>query len=298
MNGVVSNLYDIDSIVIPEELLKTSVDEQRVENEVQALSVRYAKEVVADDVSKGDLVYCQADKASYPDGRTILIYTGMDIPGAEKAAATVVGKKVNDTFASVLLDKQVTLTVKKIIHRIPVAVNDTLIANMGIEGVTSVENYKAYIRAKIMEDQKLENSKAIIHYIMDQMVEHSAYIYDEKEMEAHVNNMMAQYAQYEAEMPEDDIEESPEDIKESIIYQAKQYWMAKAFCEQKGITIDENDVEAEMNRMIEMMELTGEPIPERKEMKAMMIQDAYLNAFFEYIDRMIEQKAGDADGSR
>ena len=58
MNGYVSNLYDIDSIVIPEEMLKTSVDEQRVEKEVQALSVCYVKEEVAEIVSKGDLVYC------------------------------------------------------------------------------------------------------------------------------------------------------------------------------------------------------------------------------------------------
>lgn len=297
MNGYVSNLYDIDSIVIPEEMLKTSVDEQRVEKEVQALSVCYVKEEVAEIVSKGDLVYCQADEASYPDGRTILIYTGMDIPGAKKVAEAVIGKKVDDTLTLVLMDKQVMLTVRKIIHRVPVTVDDTLIAGMGIEGVASVEAYRSYVRAKIAADQKLENSKAIIRYIMDQMIEHSAYIYDEKEMEAHVQAMTEQYAQYAMEMPEDNVEESPEDIKESIIYQTKQYWMAKAFCEQKGIAINEDDVEDEMNRMIEMMELTGEPVPERDEMKTMMIQDAYLNGFFEYIDQMIEQKVGDTDGN-
>ena len=41
MNGKVDKLYDIDSIAIPEELLKVSVDEQRIEEEVGRRS-RYA----------------------------------------------------------------------------------------------------------------------------------------------------------------------------------------------------------------------------------------------------------------
>ena len=87
MKGVVEKLCNIDSIAIPEELLDNHVDEHQVEAAVQALSVRYAKEEETEEVSKGDFVSCEADKESYPDGRTILIYAGMNLPGAEEAEA-------------------------------------------------------------------------------------------------------------------------------------------------------------------------------------------------------------------
>ena len=59
------------------------MDEQCVEEEIQKLSLRFAKETMADLVERGDIVYCQADKESYPDGRTIIAYTGLDIPGTD-----------------------------------------------------------------------------------------------------------------------------------------------------------------------------------------------------------------------
>lgn len=300
MNGYVSKLYDIDSIVIPKEMLSASVDEKRVEEAVQTLSMRYAREIQADIVEKGDLVYCQADQTSYPDGRTILLYTGLDIEAAKVASEAVIGKKAEDSFLTALAQKQVGLTVKKILRRIPVEVNDALIAGMGIDDVISVEDYKAYIRQKIAKDQEMENSKAVLRYVMDEMVEKTSYVYDETEMQAHVQVMMAEYEQMIAAAGEDEIEEdeSPEDIKENIIYQVKQYWMAEAFCKSKDIQVDETDIEDEINRMVEMMELTGEPVPEREELRSMMIQDAYLNGFFEYVNQMIEQqKEGGENGS-
>lgn len=300
MNGYVSKLYDIDSIVIPKEMLNTSVDEQRVEETVHMLSMRYAKEIQVDIVEKGDLVYCQADQTSYPDGRTILLYTGLEIEAAKDASEAVIGKKTEDSFLTTLAQKQVGLTVKKILRRIPVEVNDALITDMGIEGVVSVEDYKAYIRQKMAKDQEMENSKAVVRYVMDEMVEKTTYTYDETEMQAHVQAMMAEYEQMMEADGENEIEEdeSPEDIKENIIYQEKQYWMAEAFCKSKDIPVDESEIEDEINRMVEMMELTGEPVPKRDELRAMMIQDAYLDGFFRYVNQMIEQqKEGGKDGN-
>lgn len=44
MNGSVSRLCDIDSIVIPEDMLDVKVDEARIEEEIKALALRYANE--------------------------------------------------------------------------------------------------------------------------------------------------------------------------------------------------------------------------------------------------------------
>ena len=290
MNGVVDKLYDIDSIAIPEELLKVCVDEQKVEDAIRSLSMRYAEESPADEVEKGDLVYCQPNRDSYPDGRTILLYTGMDIPGAEKAEEAVIGKKVGDTVLTVLAENTVGLTIKRIFRRIPVEVTDTLVADMGIEGVATVEDYRNYLRRKQAEDLKMEQSKGVVHYIMDEMVNNTTYIYDEAEMEAYTATLVEQYAG-ECEQIGEPV--SREEIRQSLIYQEKQGWMAKAFCESKGIEVDTASAEEETDRMIEMMQLMGEQVPEREEMVRMTIQNMYLDGLFGYIDTMIEKKAGE-----
>lgn len=286
MNGVVSNLYDIDSIVIPEELTKTDIDEQKVDEEVQALAKRYAREEQADAAAAGDLVCCQADSESYPDGRTILIYAGMKLPGAEKAEEAVIGKKAGDAVSTILAEKNVTLTIRKIVRRTPVAVNDALIAGMGIENVKTIEDYKAFIRDKMAADQAMEQEKEVIRYVMDEMIANSTYIYDEKEMEAYVQKTCEQYKK-ECEAIGEPVE--MEEMKQGIVEQCKQYWMAKAFCESKGIAVDLSSVEEETDKMMEMMQLMGEQVPDRAEMLEMAEQDAYLDGLFQYINTMVEK---------
>lgn len=174
MNGKVDKLYDIDSIAIPEELLKVSVDEQRIEEEVAMLSLRYAKESLADTAAESDLVYAKADQESYPDGRTILLYTAMNMPGAEEAAKAVIGKKAGDVVSAVLADKKVTLTVEKVLHREPVEVtdelmekcfadaqfmeriSDTVIKN-SVDGQNMQDTIQAYIGYSVLKDASIDD---------------------------------------------------------------------------------------------------------------------------------------------
>lgn len=294
MKGVVEKLCDIDSIAIPEELLDIHVEEQQVEAAVQSLSVRYAKEEAAEEVSQGDFVSCEADKESYPDGRTILIYTGMNLPGAEEAEAAVLGKKTNDTVSTNLAGKKAMLTIQKILHRIPVEVNDELIASIGMEGVTTVADYKDHIRAKMLEDVKMENSKGIISHLIQNMTIESTYQYDEAEMDAYVQSKMDQYLQEAKEAGE---EVSPEEIKEGVLNQEKQGWMAEAFCKSKGIEVDLSSIEEDTDKMMEMMQLMGEEVPDRDEMNQMAVQDAYFGSMVAYISNMVEEKMGGSYGN-
>lgn len=293
MNGFVSNLYDIDSIVIPEEMLNISVDEQRVEDEVGTLALRYAKEEFVDQAEKGDLVYCQADKETYPDGRTILVYTGVAMPGAEKAAEAVLGSKAGDTVKTEIAGKALELTIEKILRRTPVEVTDELVAGIGIEGVTTLDEYRKHVSDKIKEDIMLENEKAIVRYYLDQMTENSTYVYDEKEMEDYIKTMTERYMKEAETMGEpEDMDDflDPEYMKESITAQAKQGWMAEAFCKSKDIEIDRAAIEEDADKTIEMMELMGEEVPDRSEIVEMTLNNAYFDGLFAYINKLIEEK--------
>ena len=294
MNGTVTKLCDIDSIAIPEPMLEMHVDEQRVEEELQQLSLRYAKESATQSVAAGDIVYARADKDSYPDGRTILLYTGMAVPGAEAASKAALGLAVGAAFTAALADKTVTLTIEKIVHRTPVEVNDALIASIGIDGVTTVDGYRTYLREKAMADLQMERSKEIIRYLMDQMAAGSTFVYDEAAMDAYIQSNMEDFA---AECDEEDMDVSPEEIRESVIAQAKQGWMAEAFCQSRGIVLDEAMIEQQADQMQEMMSLMGEKVPERAELLDMVRQGEAMNHLFEYIDTIVEQKLGGSNGN-
>ena len=287
IEGKVIRLCDIDSIVIPDDMKGVTVDEGQIEKDIQALSIRYAKESQAENVQSGDIVYCKADEESYPDGRTVIIYTGMDIPGAGKAVGDVANKHVGDTFETEISGKAVKLMVDKIVRRVPVPVTDDLIASMGIDGVITVDGYREYATEKTRRDLEMENDKMIIAHYIDAMVDGSTYEYDEKVMDEYVKSGMEQFEQ---EYQDEEYDASPEEIRDGIIFQTKQMWMAKEFCRQKGLEVDAVSVAEETDKMIEMMELMGEDVPDREEMLEMNIQDEYFNKFIEYVQKKIEGK--------
>ena len=74
MKGIVKKLCDIDGIAIPAEMLEVHVDDKQVEQAIERLSLRYAKECPAETAQNGDLVRCHAEAG---DGRPILLCPGM-----------------------------------------------------------------------------------------------------------------------------------------------------------------------------------------------------------------------------
>lgn len=294
MNGQVKNLCEIEQIEVPHELLEIHVDEAALDAQLNALSVRYAEKSEAKTVEKNDTVYVKADAESYPDGRTLLLFTGMNVPGAEAAEQAVVGKKVNETFTAALCGKDVTLTVEKIERRTPVAVNDALIAKIGMEGVKTVEDYRRHLYDKALEDKIMERDKGLIHFYMEQMTVQTTYAYNETEMNAFVESQMEE-AKRQCEKAGEPFEEDA--IRESIIMQQKQGWMAEAFCKAHGIALQEDEITAQADQTAEMMELMGEPVPSREELLEMARQDIALNGLFEYIGQVITEKTGGANGN-
>ena len=297
MNGTVTKLCNIDSIAIPQEMLELHVDEGTLETEIQKLSLRCARKRSAETVEMGDVVYCRGDKEAYPDGRTILLYPATALPGAEEAAKAALGKKKGDSFQASLMEKNVTLTVEKILRREPVEVNDALIAGLGIDGVKNLTEYRNYLRGKALADLKMERSKEIIRYLMDQMEAGSAFAYDEAEMEAYFRSVEQEYAA-QGPMEDDGPAMDPQELRAVVISQTKQGWLAEAFCRDRGIAIDEAQAQAEADQMAEMASLMGEMPQGREELLAMARQNQCFAALFEHLDRIVNEKMGGSYGDR
>lgn len=296
MVGFVEKLCDIDSVDIPAELLDLQIDEQQVEHEVQLLALRYAKEQFVESVEKGDIVYCQPDADSYPDGRRIQLYTGMEIPGAAAAEMAVLGIKIGDVVETVLYDKPVTLQIQQIIRRTLADIDDALITSLQIPTVETVDAYRAYMRQKLFDNQKLELSKAIDYYLVEQMTEQSSFVMNEDELEEEVQKSIAEWTAEYARMGME-LDASLDEMRSGIINQIKQSLLAQAFCQEKGIQIDEEEAKAEAEQMIEMMELMGETVEDPESYVDMAVKNAYTTKLFEYLGAVAEAKLGGSYGN-
>ncbi len=286
MNGFVTKLYDIDSMTIPAENLKIQIDAQHIEDEIKALSLRCAKETKVEQATEGDLVCCKADAESYPDHRTILLFTSLPLPGAEEAAKAAVGKHLGDVFTASLAGKSVQLTVADVIRRVPVAVDDAAVASLSIDGVTTVDAYRTYLTDKAQKEQEQERNKQILRLFMDEMVSGSQYSYDEAEMAAYVEKMKAQAL----EMDPAAAEMGDERITDSIVYQCKQQWLAEAICKEKGMAPSQEEIEQYADQMAEMFQMVGEAVPSRDELLEMAKSELCLTPMFEYLNQLIQQK--------
>ncbi len=289
MKATVKKLCDMDRIAIPPELLKVELDEQAVTDAVARLSLRYAALGEAETAETGDIVHCRADARSYPDGRDILLYTDVAMPGAEQAAQAALGKRVGESFEAPVAGKAVQLTVSKIVRRTPAEVNDALIASMGLDGVSTVAEYTAYTREKMLADLRMERSKEITHIIVDTMDKESEFDCDAAVLDELVASQEEMYA---ADYAAAGIDITPEELRMSILAQARQAWVAEAFCIERGIEIDRESAEQYADQMIEMMTLMGEEVPERAVMLEMALENEYFRGFYDYIDGLIARRMG------
>lgn len=290
MKGVVTSLYPLEKVDIPEEFLDASVNPQQVEEELHRLSLRYAEEGEAETVQTGDTVYCRADADSYPDGRTILLYPVIEMPGAEEAAKATLGRRVAETFSTTLGEKEAVLTIERIVRPVPVEVNDALIASMGIEGVSTVEAYRAYTVERMHRDAMTEKHKLAMAHVERWLEENSTFAYEEGELEKALaenrDAIIADYLAYDMPAP------TEEEMREAILAQNKQIWLSKALCEQRGIEIDAAQAEEDADQMLEILTLMGEEVPSREKLLEQSLENEYLNAYFTIVDEYVSRKLG------
>lgn len=290
MKGNVIRLCELSDIAIPDEFLTATVDEAQVNRQVQALCLRYAAQVPVQKVQKGDIVCCRADGARYGDGRTVILYTALDIPGAEEAVQAVPGRTIGDRFSAVLCGANAQLTVEKIIRLVPAQLGDELIASMGLAGVKTVEEYRAFVADRLLADCRAENRKMAVSHVMDQLIANSEFSYSPAELDACVaeetDEIRRQCQETGMELP------TREEIRRGMLYQAKQGWAAAEYCRVNGIRIDREAVVAEAEQMLEMMALMGEPVPAWEKVLERAAEDACVMELFGAIDALVAQKMG------
>ncbi len=245
MKTKVTKLYDVALIPTPEDIPEWRVDEAAVDGLVKALAVQHAVETQGDAVQTGDTVFCAARGAL--EDRTVLVYPGRSIPGAEQAEKALLGAGCGDTVKTELAGSPVSLTVQRIVRRTPAPIDDRLVREEKIDGVETVAAYRAYIKEKTQEQNRSLSAKHLSAALHDALVEKSDYQVDEEEQEAWTDKaakeMLKMYEQegIDPHIPEDGTdfltdEEVLAQFKESLRSQYLSLAMSRAFCEQQGVT--------------------------------------------------------------
>lgn len=287
MKGTVTMLREADSVQLPAEMLSVSISAEQVEEELRQLSMRHAGKALVEKVQPGDIVACQP--GAYADGRRVLLFTGLDIPGCADAVQAVLGKQPGDAFTCTLAEKTLCLTVESITRLTPATVNDELIAALHIDGVTTVADYRLYAADKLKRREQADKAKMAVGYVMEQMLEGSEFAYDQAERDAyfaaHLEEIIAEYREYGMEGTE-------EDFRHDVLQQLKQGWMAEEMCRRSGYQPDKAAVEQEADQMLEMMALMGEPAPDRETMVEESLRNAYVMEMFRQLETLVNEKMG------
>ncbi len=254
MKSKVVKLFDPSNIEIPQELKGWRIGEEEADKLLDALAQEYYTEFEADAAAEGDSVFCRAAAGSALADRTVIIYPGRGMPCAEEAEKKAAGLRKGDKFTAVLGGMPVELTVEKIVRRLPSKIDDELICSLGIDGITTPGEYRAYAKQQREEENRTLSARELSAYMLDAAVEGSEYEIDPAEEEAWLNEnakMMFEYSLSDGidpRIPDEGFdfltdEEAIEKIKEEIRPQFRSQAVCAALCEKSGFTFGSEDAE-------------------------------------------------------
>ncbi len=184
MNSRIVNFFDYTTLEIPEELTKWHIPEEEIRKELQALAADSAMQSeVTDGISDGDCVRCVCtgcgEKAWI--GRTVLLYPGRSLPGAEEAEKKIVGCKVGDQITCKVGQWEMTLSVQGAVRNVASVVSDAFVASLNIPEVSTIDDYSRWYHRKHDMERKTKASYGVIHFWLNQTAERSTYEIDEEE---------------------------------------------------------------------------------------------------------------------
>lgn len=190
MKSKVTQLYDMRQVSIPAELRKWRVSEEEVQAQLARIAAAHPMESKPHTVEPGDSVLCRTTGADARWNREALpFYPGRNmLPEVE---AALIGMQVGETREAG--DK--TLTVLEITRRRPAPLTDALIAEEGIENVSTIAQYEDWWRALTEQDRKRTAIQRLIFAIQQEMIQNSVFACDEEELNGIAREMaQKQYA--------------------------------------------------------------------------------------------------------
>ncbi len=181
MQSKVTHLYDFTQAQIPEELRLWRVSDAELDAKLQELSGTYAQETEVSEAQAGDTVVCRSESAAARWNKPVLLlYPGHHLIDAALEDA-VLGLHPGDAAAATLPDGALTLTVQRIVRRMPHPITDVLIQQEHIEGVDTVEGYRRWYRETTEARNRMNSQSHLAVHLLEQIVARSTFSIDPEE---------------------------------------------------------------------------------------------------------------------
>lgn len=255
MKSRITECFDYRTLKVDDELRKWKIPDSEIEAEMENLARDHSGETeVTDGAQEGDCVSCVCTEASDANwkGRTVLLYPGRDLEGAEEAEKLCPGKCPGDVFSCEIRDVRVTLEVKRVIRRKKVTVGPEFFAILNLPGVSTGEDFARWYHEQHDEERRQKASYGIVSFWMQEMAKRSSFDIDEEEKrnwcrvrgeKMYVSMLAAGY-----DMRKEENDGQPMTEEEAIEKASAQqemyfipYLLYEYFSEKDGFTISEEE---------------------------------------------------------
>ncbi|WP_077214156.1 trigger factor [Bacillus dakarensis] len=271
------------------EKVETEVTEEEVENELKSLQERHAELVVKEDgkAENGDTVVMdfegfvdgEAFEGGQADNYSLELGSGQFIPGFEEqlvGAATGEEKEVEVTFpeeyhAAELAGKPAVFKVK--IHEIKgkeLPELDDEFAKDADEEVETLDELKAKLRTKLEENKKHEAEHTVRDTVVEKAADNAEIDVPPVMVDTEVDRMMQEFEQrlqmqgmnldLYFQFSGQDQNALREQMTEEAAKRVRINLTLEAIAKAENIEVSPEDIDAELNKMAEMYNMTVEQI--------------------------------------
>lgn len=231
MKSQIVTLYDYTQAAIPEEMRRWRIDETEIDHQIETLTHSHAREMDADTVAAGDSVVCKGESAVGRWNKPVLLF----YPGHGLCEACIedalIGMNVGESKSISASEGELTLTVCRIVRRVPHPVGNALVQLEKIEGVENLEQYRRWYRETTEQRNRQDRINHIARMLLNDTAAKSKYEIDEaeetewardianREYDAMVANGM------DPTVPEDGVEFlTEEQAREKLVNQARPFF--------------------------------------------------------------------------
>lgn len=250
MNSKVIHIPDLNGFQADPELTAIVVTEDEVQEKIVHLAKIHGELTEQDEITAGCGVICENE-----EGRKILLYPSLGMPGLAEAENEVKGKRAGDSFQTVVAGKNMALTVKQILLYRSCEIDDTLAQKAGMEGVFTLEDLKVKIEGDLKEKKRQEASRMLIMEMHQYLCSNAETVLDEEEIEAWTKEQARISYEENLEMgidlrftetgemvtEEEIIKQLAEDMRLSFVSML----VNQKFCEERGFTSEKEGMEAD-----------------------------------------------------
>lgn len=257
MKSKIVECFDYRTLEVEDHLRKWKIPDSEIREEMENLARDHSGETETEDGAKAeDCVSCICTEASAANwkNRTVLLYPGRNLKGAQEAEKACLGKRPGDVFSCEIRGVQVTLAVKKVIRRKKVTVGPELFRILQLPGVSTEEDFARWYHEQHDEERRQKASYGIVSFWMQEMAKRSTFSIDEEEKKSwcrvrgektYISMLAAGYDMKKEERDGAPITE--EEAIEEASSQQEQYFIPyllyEYFSKKDGFTVSEEEYE-------------------------------------------------------